>query len=107
MWRLDYISSENSKGFHAAQESARILGESIDYSRQAQSAALRLNGQIQLKSAGLPSAQQEGTPPEARASNTSSLKLTAGIDTPAIAEPAASDSSSNSFDTTPGTEGPR
>ncbi|MBX3421343.1 MAG: ammonia-forming cytochrome c nitrite reductase subunit c552 [Pirellulaceae bacterium] len=42
MWRLDYISSENSRGFHAAQEAARILGESIDYSRQAEVAALRL-----------------------------------------------------------------
>ncbi|WP_182869335.1 ammonia-forming cytochrome c nitrite reductase subunit c552 [Rhodopirellula sp. JC639] len=35
MWRLDYIASENSKGFHARQEAARILGESVDYSRQA------------------------------------------------------------------------
>ena len=43
MWRLDYISSENSRGFHADQEAARILGESIDFSRQAQAAALRLN----------------------------------------------------------------
>ena len=42
MWRLDFISSENSDGFHADQEAARILGESIDYSRQAQAAALRL-----------------------------------------------------------------
>ena len=42
MWRLDYISSENSQGFHSDQEAARILGESIDYSRQAQAAALRL-----------------------------------------------------------------
>ena len=42
MWRLDYISSENSRGFHAAQEAARILAESIDYSRQAETAALRL-----------------------------------------------------------------
>ena len=41
MWRLDYVSSENSRGFHADQEAARILGESIDYSRQAQAAALR------------------------------------------------------------------
>ena len=41
MWRLDYISSENSKGFHADQEAARILAESIDYSRQAQVMALR------------------------------------------------------------------
>jgi nitrite reductase (cytochrome c-552) len=42
MWRLDFISSENSKGFHADQEAARALGESIDYSRQAEAAALRL-----------------------------------------------------------------
>lgn len=42
MWRLDYISSENSEGFHADQEAARVLGESIDYSRKAQALALRL-----------------------------------------------------------------
>jgi nitrite reductase (cytochrome c-552) len=42
MWRLDFISSENSMGFHAPQESMRILGESIDYSRQAQAMAIRL-----------------------------------------------------------------
>jgi nitrite reductase (cytochrome c-552) len=42
MWRLDFISSENSDGFHADQEAVRILAESIDYSRQAQAAALRL-----------------------------------------------------------------
>jgi nitrite reductase (cytochrome c-552) len=42
MWRLDYISSENSRGFHADQEAARILSESIDYSRKAQVAALKL-----------------------------------------------------------------
>lgn len=41
MWRLDFISSENSKGFHASQEAARILAESIDYSRRAQALALR------------------------------------------------------------------
>ncbi|BBO31492.1 ammonia-forming cytochrome c nitrite reductase subunit c552 [Lacipirellula parvula] len=41
-WRLDFVSSENSKGFHADQEAMRILGESIDYSRQAEAAALRL-----------------------------------------------------------------
>jgi nitrite reductase (cytochrome c-552) len=42
MWRLDFISSENSDGFHADQEAARILAESIDYSRQATTLALRL-----------------------------------------------------------------
>jgi nitrite reductase (cytochrome c-552) len=33
-WRLDFVNAENSMGFHAPQESARVLGESIDYSRQ-------------------------------------------------------------------------
>lgn len=42
MFRLDYISSENSMGFHADQEAMRILAESIDYSRQAQALALEL-----------------------------------------------------------------
>jgi nitrite reductase (cytochrome c-552) len=46
MWRLDYISSENSKGFHAAQEAARCLAESIDFSRKAQTQALRLMPKI-------------------------------------------------------------
>jgi nitrite reductase (cytochrome c-552) len=42
MWRLDYISSENSMGFHADQEAVRILGESIDFSRKAQVLAMSL-----------------------------------------------------------------
>lgn len=33
-WRLDFISAENSTGFHASQEAARILAEAIDYARQ-------------------------------------------------------------------------
>ena len=41
-WRLDFVSSENSMGFHADQETARILAESIDHSRRAQAAAIRL-----------------------------------------------------------------
>jgi nitrite reductase (cytochrome c-552) len=41
-WRLDFVAAENSMGFHAPQELARILGESIDLSRQAQIAALAL-----------------------------------------------------------------
>ena len=35
-FRLDYIFSENSHGFHADQEAARILATSIDQSRSAQ-----------------------------------------------------------------------
>jgi nitrite reductase (cytochrome c-552) len=42
-WRLDFVASENSMGFHAPQESARILAESIDYSRQAVAAAQALH----------------------------------------------------------------
>jgi len=32
-WRLDFVAAENSMGFHAPQEAARILGEAIDYAR--------------------------------------------------------------------------
>jgi nitrite reductase (cytochrome c-552) len=40
-WRMDFVAAENSLGFHAPQESARILAEAIDLARQAQIAALR------------------------------------------------------------------
>jgi nitrite reductase (cytochrome c-552) len=40
-WRLDYIAAENSMGFHAPQEAARILGEAADYARQGQIAAMQ------------------------------------------------------------------
>jgi len=33
---LDFVEAENSTGFHAPQEGARILGESIDLARQGQ-----------------------------------------------------------------------
>jgi len=39
-WRLDFIAAENSMGFHAPQEAARILGESIDYAWQGTTAAM-------------------------------------------------------------------
>jgi nitrite reductase (cytochrome c-552) len=45
-WRCDWVAAENSMGFHAPQEAARILGESIDYARQ---------GQMALARQGLPS----------------------------------------------------
>ena len=40
---VDFIESENSTGFHAPQEAARILGESINFSRK---------GQIALRGGG-------------------------------------------------------
>ncbi len=41
-FRWDFISSENSTGFHNPQESARILAESIDRARQAELEANRV-----------------------------------------------------------------
>ncbi len=40
-WRLDFIAAENSMGFHAPQEAARVLGEAADLARQGQIAAMR------------------------------------------------------------------
>jgi nitrite reductase (cytochrome c-552) len=33
---LDFIEAENSMGFHAGGEAARVLAKSIDYLRQGQ-----------------------------------------------------------------------
>jgi nitrite reductase (cytochrome c-552) len=41
-FRLDFVYAENSMGFHAPQEAARILGEAIDLARQAQVQAVTL-----------------------------------------------------------------
>ena len=41
---LDFVEAENSTGFHAGQEGVRILGESINFSRQGQVA---LRGNVQ------------------------------------------------------------
>lgn len=41
-WRLDFIAAENSMGFHAPQEAARILGEAIDFTRQGEIEARKI-----------------------------------------------------------------
>ena len=46
---VDFIESENSNGFHAAQEAARILGESINFSRK---------GQVALRGGTQPPSEQ-------------------------------------------------
>jgi len=46
---LDFVEAENSTGFHAPQEAARIRGESVDFSRK---------GQIALRDGKLASASQ-------------------------------------------------
>ena len=46
-WRLDFIAAENSMGFHAPQEAARILGEATDYARQGQVEAIRSKNKLE------------------------------------------------------------
>ena len=41
--RWDFISSENSTGFHAPQEAARVLGDALNYARMGQLSAERLS----------------------------------------------------------------
>lgn len=41
--RWDFVSSENSTGFHSPQEAARVLATSIDMARQSQMAAQQWN----------------------------------------------------------------
>jgi nitrite reductase (cytochrome c-552) len=41
-WRVDFVSSENSRGFHAPAEAVRILAEAIDFARQGQLEAVQL-----------------------------------------------------------------
>lgn len=40
-WRVDFVAAENSMGFHAPQEAARILAEAIDFARQGELSATR------------------------------------------------------------------
>lgn len=51
-WRLDFIAAENSMGFHAPQEAARILGEAIDFARQGQLTAALSHGGVTPVSPG-------------------------------------------------------
>ena len=59
-WRLDFVAAENSMGFHAPQETARVLGEAIDYARQAEVEAVKLGGKTDLlpMPARIPAAEQ-------------------------------------------------
>jgi nitrite reductase (cytochrome c-552) len=40
--RWDFVSAENSMGFHSPQETARILGDGTDFARQAELAAFKV-----------------------------------------------------------------
>jgi nitrite reductase (cytochrome c-552) len=61
-FRLDFVEAENSTGFHAPEEAARILAEAIDFARQ---------GQVKLRDASFtpehaPAGMGEPTPPAER-----------------------------------------
>lgn len=45
-WRLDFVYAENSTGFHAPQETARLLAESLDFARQGQLEAFKLHPEM-------------------------------------------------------------
>jgi nitrite reductase (cytochrome c-552) len=44
--RWDFVSSENSTGFHSPQEAARVLAESIDMARQAELKAIQVMAEL-------------------------------------------------------------
>lgn len=44
--RWDFISSENSTGFHSPQEAARVLAEAIDMARQAELKAVQIMSEL-------------------------------------------------------------
>ncbi len=67
-WRIDFIAAENSMGFHAPQEAARILGEAIDYARQGQLALY--TGKPPALAPVAPGAPAEGTPASSAAAPT-------------------------------------
>jgi nitrite reductase (cytochrome c-552) len=48
-WRLDFVAAENSMGFHAPQEAARILAEAIDYARQGEVEAERVRARVGMR----------------------------------------------------------
>jgi nitrite reductase (cytochrome c-552) len=50
--RWDFISSENSTGFHSPQEAARVLANAIDLARQAEIGAIKLMSAKQKQAAG-------------------------------------------------------
>ncbi|MCX7916008.1 MAG: ammonia-forming cytochrome c nitrite reductase subunit c552, partial [Verrucomicrobiae bacterium] len=41
-YRVDFVNAENSMGFHAPQEAARILAEAIDYAQQGRLAVAQI-----------------------------------------------------------------
>jgi nitrite reductase (cytochrome c-552) len=60
-WRLDFVSAENSRGFHAPHDTYRVLGEAIDYARQGLVETTRVSGKLQRAQAPKPARQAPGS----------------------------------------------
>jgi nitrite reductase (cytochrome c-552) len=65
-FRIDFIFSEGSHGFHASQESARILAEALDMARQGQAMATLLHPQRSTRGFA-PAEAVRGATPDAAA----------------------------------------
>jgi nitrite reductase (cytochrome c-552) len=63
-WRVDFVAAENSMGFHAPAEAARILAEAVDYARQGQLAVVSKSGAAAgaASAPSAPSAPAAGSP---------------------------------------------
>jgi nitrite reductase (cytochrome c-552) len=64
-WRIDFVYSEGSRGFHAPQETARILGEAIDYARRGEGLARQLLGPERAPEPLPPPVIESATPQDA------------------------------------------
>ncbi|MDP1662380.1 MAG: ammonia-forming cytochrome c nitrite reductase subunit c552, partial [Phycisphaerales bacterium] len=67
-FRTDFVAAENSMGFHAPQEAARILAEAIDYARQGQLTLPRPEKKPAALDASLPPAPAPALAPAPSAS---------------------------------------
>jgi nitrite reductase (cytochrome c-552) len=67
---VDFIEAENSMGFHAPQEAARVLGQAIDIARKGQNALNGLPGAapVMLPGAGAAKSRPAGGPAPANSS---------------------------------------
>lgn len=61
-FRADFVNAENSMSFHAPQETARVLGEALDFGRQAELAAVRARLLALGQAVELPAAQPAPPP---------------------------------------------
>jgi len=88
-WRLDFIAAENSMGFHAPQEAARVLGEAIDFARRGQ--ILVLGGALSEKGAPSSAVPSGAAAPLASAApaGSASVAPAKAASPPASARPAA------------------